>query len=76
MSNCRAKFQVTTITQTMHNKEQQHVVMEARYDESLEDKTFSVYTPSAKLEMYVNNPAVKFEVGDFYYVDFTRIDSE
>lgn len=36
-----------------------------------EDRRFSRYTPSGELVMRVDNPAVEFEVGGFYYVDFT-----
>ena len=39
-----------------------------------ENNTFSTFTPSAKLEMIVNNPALvgKIKAGEYYYIDFTK----
>lgn len=41
-----------------------------------ENNTFSTFTPSAELSMYVNNPALigKFKEGEAYYLDFTKAD--
>ena len=36
-----------------------------------ENERFTKYTPWGELKMAVDNPAVRFEVGKFYYVDFT-----
>ena len=46
------------------------------YDDIEEDKRFHRYTPSGKLEMFVNNPpaAEKFALGGKYYLDFTPAD--
>lgn len=47
------------------------------YDEdgSDENSTFSKFTPSASLEMHINNPALsgKFKPGQSFYVDFTEV---
>lgn len=48
----------------------------AEYDPSVpEDRRFSLHTPSAQLTMYVDNPAVAFEPGATYYLDFTPVES-
>ena len=41
-----------------------------------ENNSFARWTPSASLEMTVNNPDLKgqFTVGDEYYLDFTKAD--
>jgi hypothetical protein len=41
-----------------------------------ENKSFALYTPSAKIEMMVNNPVIadKFKVGQEYFVEFTLIE--
>ncbi len=43
-------------------------------DGSDEDNTFAKFSPDGKLEILVNNPALigKFQVGEKYYVDFTK----
>lgn len=42
-------------------------------DGSDEDNTFAKWTPSADLQMTINNPDLlgKFAVGDKFYLDFT-----
>lgn len=44
-------------------------------DGSDEDNTFARWTPSAVLDMQVNNPDLlgKFKAGDTFYVDFTPV---
>ena len=44
-------------------------------DGSDENNTFAKFTPSAELNMTVNNPNLlgKFEVGQEFYVDFTPV---
>lgn len=45
---------------------------QAIYDPTVpEDQRFSLATPSAQLTMYVDNPAVDFQPGSAYYLDFT-----
>jgi hypothetical protein len=65
----RAKFFVS------ERKHPGGVQLEAVYSEDPEheNKQFWDATPSAKLEMWINNPdAVRFfEIGKEYYVDFT-----
>lgn len=46
------------------------------YEDIEEDKRFHRYTPSGRLEMFVNNPPAvdKFALGGKYYIDFTPAD--
>jgi hypothetical protein len=53
------------------------IVFEPRYDQSLpEDQRFFKATPSGRLDIIVDNPTVvaSLKVGDFVYVDITKID--
>lgn len=45
-------------------------------DGSDENNTYARWTPTASVSMCVTNPALfgKFEVGQEYYVDFTKAD--
>ncbi len=48
------------------------------YDDTGKDEnnTFSLYTPSADLEMNINNPELlgKYKPGDTYLVNFTKVE--
>lgn len=47
----------------------------AMYDPSVpEDQRYAQSTPSGSLQMQVDNPAVVFEPGRDYYLDFTPVD--
>lgn len=47
----------------------------AVYDEKTpENQRFATATPSGSLTIAVTNPAVRFEPGKFYYLDFTEAD--
>jgi hypothetical protein len=37
-----------------------------------ENERFHKYTPSGSIEITVDNPNVTFELGKFYYVDFSE----
>jgi hypothetical protein len=45
-------------------------------DGSDEDNTYAHFSPSAEFTIYIANPVLygKFNVGDAYYVDFTKAD--
>jgi len=65
----RAKFKCESITET-ENETKTYVFRAAIYGE--ENKTWSKWTPSGKLEITITNPdAQKFEVGKEYYLDFS-----
>jgi hypothetical protein len=45
---------------------------QAIYDPSIpEDARYATATPSGELRIHVDNPAVSFEPGKAYYLDFT-----
>lgn len=80
MSNMRAKLKVDRIEQfetseTLHFRA---VYKNGAYPEdgTDEDNTFALFTPSATLEMQINNPALigSFKVGQAFYVDFTEVE--
>ncbi len=73
----RAKMKVVTIT-PFHTNGPDEVNAEVRlmaiYDDAdPQNKTWSKYTPVGEARMVITNPAAidGFEVGKFYFVDFT-----
>lgn len=47
------------------------------YDDSVpEDQRYARYTPSGELRIQVDNPAVSFEPGKQYYLDFTPVEPD
>jgi hypothetical protein len=47
------------------------------YDHTTEEnRRFTKATPFGELRMRVDNPAVKFDTGVFYYLDFTAVPAE
>ncbi|MGW1801528.1 hypothetical protein ACWCQN_37835 [Streptomyces sp. NPDC001984] len=47
----------------------------AMYDTSIpEDQRYAQATPSGSLQIQVDNPAVSFEPGRSYYLDFTPVE--
>lgn len=72
----RAKMEVSEVTKTAYGAER--VKLNAVYggDKNSEDNTYSKATPSASVEMQVDNEAVHgaFVPGKKYYVDFTPAD--
>ena len=85
----RAKFQVGFVQEHFYGakdengkptKSQETLTMHAvcktgGYDDTGldEDNTFAKFSPGAKLDINIANPALwgKFEVGEKYYLDFT-----
>lgn len=76
----RAKLQISQVIR--HSAECETLVFFAvsrpngyPSDGSDEDNTFAKFSPSAKLELTVANPALigKFNPGEKYYVDFTPV---
>lgn len=72
MSNktIRAKFNVSEITK-YGNGGGTKVTLLAVINNSEENKSFWKYTPSGKIEMYIDNPNAEFQFGE-YYIDFTK----
>lgn len=75
MATVRAKLRCTSVTQ--------HADMDARtfefaavYDSTIaEDRKFQQYSPSASFKTLVDNPAIDWKPGQYYYVDFTPIEA-
>lgn len=72
--NIKAKMKCASVLKTEFGNT---VKFNAVSDGSPENKTFSNYTPSAHLEIVIDNPAAKdaFEPGKEYYLDFTPADA-
>ncbi len=74
----RAKFKVSNIEKQGETSIvlSMSAVTEAPYDAegNSEDNSFARYTPNGDLKMTINNPALldKFQVGEKYYLDFTK----
>lgn len=75
----RAKFQLQEIRQHIYNSQQRTFVFyPVSADGTPENDRFCKYTPSGKLEIMVDNPAVieQWKLGDYYYADFTATTKE
>lgn len=71
----RAKLQVTKITKTTWG--QTILNFSAIYDTMIpEDQRFQKATPSANFDITIDNPTAlaQFELGKFYYIDFTPVE--
>ena len=77
MTTMRAKLKVTNV---VTHTSAERLTFCAVYKENGypsdgidEDNTFAKWTPTADLQMTINNPDLlgKFKVGDKFYVDFT-----
>jgi len=69
----RAKFRLSSVT-TYSDTSSKKLIFTAISDSSIpENAAFTKYTPNGQLEMHVDNPSAleKFEVGKYYYLDFT-----
>jgi hypothetical protein len=81
MKSMRAKLQVQSVTPCGEGEILNfHAVSKSGAypeDGSDEDNTYAKFSPSASLEINVQNPNLKgqFQVGEKYYVDFTPADA-
>ncbi|MEU9888660.1 hypothetical protein [Sphaerisporangium sp. NPDC051011] len=73
----RAKFHCTSVETYSTDLTGPRVYrFQPQYDASIpEDQRYARYTPSGELRITVDNPAVSFEPGRAYYLDFTPADS-
>ena len=70
----RGKFQLIEVRSHSYTPSAKTLVFSTVYDTSTpENARFTKATPSGRLEMTVDNPAAleAFELGKFYYADFT-----
>lgn len=75
----RAKFRCTSEASVRHSvgsAGHRVFTFQPMYDSSVpEDQRYFSSTPSGKLEITVDNPAVNWEPGRDYYLDFTPVES-
>ena len=74
----RCKFHITHILPAYSNTDPasgaKRVVLETRYDSTVaEDRAFTKYTPSGRLDVIIDNPSVieQLVVGAFVYIDIS-----
>lgn len=74
----RAKFRCIKDEESLGYPEVQHKYTFAPvYEPEVpEDQRYAKATPSAEAWLVVTNPAVSFEVGTYYYLDFTPVPAE
>lgn len=76
----RAKFRCSSVklrknTPSPDESTVRDFEFDAIYDESLpEDQRYAKYTPSGKLTVVVDNPAIDWQPGHYYYLDITPVD--
>jgi len=73
----RAKFRCTSDTHTpgFGNGPQHEYRFSPIYQADVpEDQRYAKATPSGEVRLLVDNPAVVFEVGAYYYLDFTKVE--
>jgi hypothetical protein len=76
-SKVRAKMFVAEVTKQVGQGQGAQpcgkVKLQVVYGDSEENKTFSKYTPSGSVELYITNSEAyeAFELGKSYYIDFT-----
>lgn len=71
METVLAKFKVGSVTDFGNNNQQ---VAMSPVTSGEENKSFSLYTPSGKIEMHITNPSVMgfFEPSAEYFVEFRK----
>lgn len=75
MKAVRAKFRCSSV-ETFQAGGTRVFRFAAEYDADLpEDQRYARYTPSGELRITVDNPAVLFEPGCSYYLDFTPVEA-
>lgn len=74
--NVRAKFRLISKEQLAYG-DQIKYRFQPQYDTSVpEDRRYAKYTPSGELWIQVDNPAVSFDLGAEYYLDFTLVSED
>ena len=68
----RAKFTCESVQQTRYSDAKNYTFQAVPADEIEENKRYHKYSPSGNLSITVDNPAVTFELGKSYYIDFVE----
>lgn len=77
MSTVRAKFRCSAVkhrknTPSPAEQTVREFEFDALYDDTVpEDQRYAKYTPSGKLTITVDNPAISWQPGNYYYLDIT-----
>jgi hypothetical protein len=72
----RAKFRCASVETYAQTSGHRNYRFSAMYDPEVpEDQRYAKYTPTGSLTITVDNPAVNFEPGKDYYLDFTPVDA-
>lgn len=73
--NIRAKMQVNEVISTTYNDLVKMAPVIGGPGATKEDNSFASATPSGKLELSIDNPALKgvIKPGDVFYVDLTPV---
>ncbi len=76
MDSLKAKFKVGSVTDFGNNNIKAN--LSAVTNDSEENKTFSIYTPSATLEMHITNPNALgfFKAGKEYVCEFREVEKK
>lgn len=77
----RGKFYCSSVTYfndpAKGNDQQRNFTFTASYDTSIpEDARYAKYSPSANIQITVDNPAIDWEVGKCYYFDVSPVPEE
>lgn len=69
----RAKFHCVSAMQTTFNRTYKFTAVTDSDTE--ENERYHFFTPFGELTLVVDNPAVKFKPGEYYYLDFNHVAS-
>ena len=72
MTTTRAKFRCNSVQNYGPNAPLNYEFSAVTDPDAPEAERFTKYTPSGKLTIAVDNPAVSFSAGKNYYLDFTE----
>ena len=76
MKTLLAKFKVGSTTDFGNNNVKAH--LSAVINDSPENKSFSIYTPNASVEMHITNPEALdfFKAGEEYTCEFKKVEKD
>lgn len=69
----RAKFRCVKVEHSAYMTSVKYTFA-PQYDQEIpEDQRFAKASPSGEMWIQVDNPAASFELGEYYYLDFTPV---
>lgn len=75
MTTVRAKFMCVSREQALYDNVNYRFLPQYQ-PEVPEDQRYAKASPCGELKLTVTNPAVQFEVGKHYYLDFTAVEDQ